>query len=183
MVSARKKMICDFSSQMFDVAERMTVASIRPFLWFNTEAEEAREFYLSVFRNSRTLGSTQTADWVSGSNGTVPIATFDFELQGLRFRALNAGPGDTFNKAISFYIETKDQAETDYYWDALTADGGSERPCGWLRDKFGVFWQVAPEAMLRLLGDPDREKAERVLQAMYKMRKIIIADVEAAYAG
>lgn len=159
------------------------MATILPFLWFNTEAAEAREFYLSVFKNAKSLETTQTTDWVSGSRGTVPVATYDFELEGVRFRALDAGPGDKFNEAVSFFIQTKDQAETDYYWEALTKDGGSERPCGWLQDKFGVLWQVAPEAVLRLIGDPDRAKAKRAVQAMYKMKKIVIADIEAAHAG
>lgn len=160
------------------------MTTIRPFLWFDTQAEAAREFYLSVFRNAKALGSIQYTDWVSGSNKTVRLATFDFELEGLRFRALNAGPHAAgFNERISFSIETKDQTETDYYWQALTAGGGSEEPCGWLKDRFGVFWQVAPAIMLRLLGDPDRVKADRVLRAMYKMKKIIIADLEAAHAG
>ncbi|MBY2963732.1 VOC family protein [Rhizobium leguminosarum] len=159
------------------------MATIFPFLWFNTQAEEARDFYLSVFRNAKKLGSTEVPDWVSGTNRTVPIATYDFALEDLRLRTFNAGPGDGFNDAVSFFIETRDQAETDYYWEGLTSRGGSERACGWLRDKFGVNWQVCPEITLRLIGDPDRKKAERTLQAMYKMQKIIIADLEAAYAG
>lgn len=159
------------------------MATIFPFLWFNTQAEQAREFYLSVFSNAKKLGSTEVPDWVSGTNRTVPIGIYDFALEGTRFRAFNAGPADSFNDAVSFFIETKDQAETDYYWQALTSGGGAERACGWLRDKFGVNWQIVPEITLRLIGDPDREKAERALRAMYKMRKIIVADLEAAYAG
>ena len=99
------------------------------------------------------------------------------------FTALNAGPASPFNERLSLYIETKDQAETDYYWNALTADGGQERPCGWLTDKFGVYWQVIPEITLRLMGDRDREKADRARQAMYGMKKIVIADLERAFAG
>jgi predicted 3-demethylubiquinone-9 3-methyltransferase (glyoxalase superfamily) len=159
------------------------MATIRPFLWFNTNAQEARDFYLSVFRNSKALEAFELTDFISGTNETVPHATFDFELEGLRFTALNAGQMPPFNERLSLYIETKDQSETDYYYEALTADGGSEQPCGWLTDKYGVYWQVIPEITLRLMTDPDRKKAHRARQAMYKMKKIIIADLEAAYAG
>ena len=159
------------------------MATIHPFLWFNTDAEDARDFYMSVFKNSTALKTTELTDYVSGTNNTVPIATFDFELEGLHLTALNAGPQPPFNDRLSLYIETKDQAETDYYYEALIADGGSEQPCGWLTDKYGVYWQVIPEALPRLSSDPDREKADRVRQAMYGMHKIIIADLEAAHAG
>jgi predicted 3-demethylubiquinone-9 3-methyltransferase (glyoxalase superfamily) len=159
------------------------MATIRPFLWFDVQAKEARDFYLSVFKNARASGGAELTDWVTGTNKKVPIATFDFELEGLRFTALNAGPREPFNERLSLYIETKDQRETDYYWQALTAGGGSEKPCGWLTDKFGVYWQVIPEITLRLMADPDRKKADRARQAMYGMSKIIIADLEAAHAG
>jgi predicted 3-demethylubiquinone-9 3-methyltransferase (glyoxalase superfamily) len=159
------------------------MATIRPFLWFDTNAKEARDFYLSVFKGSGALGGTQLTDSVSGSRKKVPIETFDFQLEGTRFTALNAGPNSPFNERLSLYIETKDQAETDYYWNALTADGGKERPCGWLTDKFGVYWQVIPEITLRLMGDADRKKADQARQAMYGMSKIIIADLERAFAG
>ena len=159
------------------------MATIHPFLWFDTQAEDARDFYLSVFKTSKALGSAQLTDWVSGTNKTVPIEVFDFELEGLRVTAFNAGPRPPFNERLSLYIETKDQDETDYYWQALTAGGGSEQPCGWLKDRFGVYWQVIPEITLRLMADPDREKADRVRQAMYRMSKIVVADLEAAYAG
>ena len=159
------------------------MATIHPFLWLDTDAEEARDFYLSVFKNAKALKTLEFTDWVSGTNKTVPLATFDFELEGLHFTALNAGPRPPFNERLSLYIETKDQQETDYYWQALTADGGVEKPCGWLTDKYGVYWQVVPKITLRLMSDPDREKADRVRQAMYKMSKIIVADLEAAYAG
>jgi predicted 3-demethylubiquinone-9 3-methyltransferase (glyoxalase superfamily) len=159
------------------------MATIHPFLWFDANSKEARDFYLSVFKNAKALDSAELTDWVSGTNKTVPIATFDFELEGLRLTALNAGPRPAFNERLSLYIETEDQRETDYYWQALTADGGRERPCGWLQDKFGVYWQVIPKITLRLMADADREKADRARQAMYKMTKIIVADLEAAYAG
>jgi len=159
------------------------MATIRLFLWFDANAKEARDFYLSVFKNAKALDSVVLTDFVSGTNKTVPIATFDFELEGLQFTALNAGPRPPFNERLSLYIETEDQKETDYYWQALTADGGIERPCGWLQDKFGVYWQVIPNITLRLMGDPDRNKADRVRQAMYQMSRIIVADLEAAYAA
>lgn len=160
------------------------MASIRPFLWFDTQAQQARDFYLSVFKNAKALGSLELNDWVPGSKKTVPVGEYDYELEGLRFKALNAGPRkEQFNERLSLYIETKDQAETDYFWAALTAEGGSEKPCGWLTDKYGVYWQVIPEITPRLLADSDRAKADRVKDAMYKMSRIIIADLEAAYAG
>jgi predicted 3-demethylubiquinone-9 3-methyltransferase (glyoxalase superfamily) len=159
------------------------MATIHPFLWFNKNAEEARDFYLSVFKNGKALGDTVFTDWVGGTNKTVPHAIFDFELEGLRLTALNAGAMPPFNERLSLYIETKDQAETDYYYGALTAGGGTAQPCGWLTDKYGVYWQVIPEILLRLQVDPDREKANRVRQAMYGMTKIVVADLEAAYAG
>jgi predicted 3-demethylubiquinone-9 3-methyltransferase (glyoxalase superfamily) len=159
------------------------MASIHPFLWFNGNAEEARDFYMSVFKNSKRLETTEYTDGNLGADGSVPHATFDFELEGLHLTAFNAGPQSPFNFRLSLYIETSDQAETDYYYSALTADGGSAQACGWLTDKFGVYWQVIPEALPRLSSDPDRARADRVRQAMYGMHKIIIADLEAAYAG
>ncbi|MDX8440657.1 VOC family protein [Mesorhizobium australafricanum] len=159
------------------------MATVHPFLWFNLDAEEARDFYLSVFKNSRALGSIEFTDFVGGTNRTVPHAIFDFELEGQRFTALNAGGVPAFNERISLYIETRDQAETDYFWNALIAGGGSEQPCGWLKDKFGVFWQVIPSEALLLMNDPDRAKAGRARQAMYSMKKIILADIAAAHAG
>jgi predicted 3-demethylubiquinone-9 3-methyltransferase (glyoxalase superfamily) len=159
------------------------MATIRPFFWFDDNGEEARDFYLSIFENGKSLGGTKLTDWVSGTNKSVPIETFDFELEGLRFTGLNAGPRPAFNERLSLYIETKDQRETDYYWNALIANGGVERPCGWLTDRFGVYWQVIPEITLRLMSDPDRQKADRARQAMYRMKKIIVADLIAAHAG
>jgi predicted 3-demethylubiquinone-9 3-methyltransferase (glyoxalase superfamily) len=159
------------------------MATIHPFLWFDTQAEAAQDFYLSVFKNAKALEAMTFNEWVSGKDKKVPLGVFDFELEGLRFTALNAGPRPAFNERLSLYIQTKDQVETDYYWEALTADGGAEKPCGWLTDKFGVYWQVVPEIMPRLMADPDHEKADRVRHAMYKMHKLIIADLEAAYVG
>lgn len=148
---------------------------IYPHLWFNSQAEEAMEFYTSVFRDSKLLGRTELPD--------PELSVVRFELAGLSVIALNANSRAQYNEAFSFLVETEDQVETDYYWNALTAGGGEERPCGWLTDKFGVYWQVTPTVLLRRIGDPDRAKAGRVLRAMYQMKKIIIADVERAYRG
>ncbi len=153
------------------------------FLWFDTEAEEAMNFYLSIFRNGQRRAVRTYPDTVGGTDDKQPLQTFEFELDGMPIIALNAGPTDGFNERVSLLIETKDQAETDYFWNALIADGGEEKPCGWLTDKFGVYWQVAPSILTRLTSDPDRAKARRALDAMYKMKKIVIADLEKAFAG
>ena len=146
-----------------------------PHLWFQNQAEEAMEFYMSVFKGSKVLSSTKLPD--------PELSVVRFELAGMPVVALNANSRVPYNEAFSFLVETEDQAETDYYWNALTADGGKEQPCGWLTDKFGVYWQVTPSILLQMIADPDREKAGRVMQAMYKMKKIIIADIECAYHG
>jgi len=148
---------------------------IIPHLWFQSQAEEAMDFYLSVFEDSRVLSRTELPD--------PEVSVVRFELAGLTVAALNANSRVPYNEAFSFLIETADQSETDYYWSALTGGGGKERPCGWLTDKFGVYWQVIPTALLMMEADPDREKAGRVLRAMQKMKKIVIADLEAAYRG
>jgi predicted 3-demethylubiquinone-9 3-methyltransferase (glyoxalase superfamily) len=145
---------------------------ISPFLWFDGNAVEAMEFYLSVFKNS-----TKKAI-MPGPDGSVMGVTF--ELEGLEFQGLNAGPMFKFNEAVSFFVKSDTQEEIDYYWEKLTADGGKESMCGWLKDKFGLSWQIVPPILGKLLGDPDREKAGRVMQAMMQMNKIIIADLEKA---
>jgi predicted 3-demethylubiquinone-9 3-methyltransferase (glyoxalase superfamily) len=148
---------------------------VYPHLWFESQAEEAMEFYTSVFKDSKILARTDLPD--------PELSVVRFELAGLPIVALNAHSHAPYNEAFSFLVETADQAETDYYWDALTAGGGKEQPCGWLTDKFGIYWQVTPSILLQMEADPDREKASRVMQAMYKMKKIIIADLERAYRG
>jgi predicted 3-demethylubiquinone-9 3-methyltransferase (glyoxalase superfamily) len=155
------------------------MATIHPFLWFNGDGAQARDFYLSVFRNGKALSTTEVIE----PDGTVANPTFDFELEGLHLTTFNAGAMSPFNERMSLYIETKDQAETDYYYAALIAGGGSAKPCGWLVDRFGVYWQVIPEIALRLMAEKDHAKAGRARQAMYGMHKIVIADLEAAYAG
>jgi len=148
---------------------------VYPHLWFGTQAEEAMAFYTSVFKESKILGSIDLPD--------PELSVVRFELAGMPVAALNAHSNIPYNEALSFLVETGDQAETDYYYDALRADGGEAKPCGWLTDKFGVYWQVTPTILLRMLADPDRAKAGRAMQAMYKMKKIVIADLQRAYAG
>lgn len=146
---------------------------IAPFLWFDTQAEDAMNFYCSIFRNSKVLGVT------SGPNGIAQ--SVNFELEGQEFIGFNAGPHFKFNEAISFFVNCETQAEVDELWSKLTADGGAESRCGWLKDKFGLSWQIVPSILGQLLGDPDREKADRVMQAMLKMNKIDIAGLKRAY--
>ncbi|MCT7664060.1 VOC family protein [Shinella kummerowiae] len=148
---------------------------IYPHLWFQGQAEEAMAFYLSVFNGSTVIERILLPD--------PELSVVRFTLAGLPVAALNANSRVPYNEAFSFLVETADQAETDYYWNALIADGGKEQPCGWLTDRFGVYWQVTPRVLLRMLADPDQEKASRVMQAMYKMKKIVIADLEHAYRG
>ena len=148
---------------------------ITPFLWFDTQAEEAMNFYVSTFRNSKVLAVTP------GPNGIA--SSVSFELEGQEFIGLNAGPQFKFNEAISFLVDCKTQEEVDELWKKLTTDGGEESMCGWLKDKYGLSWQIVPSALGEMLGDEDPEKAGRVMQAMFKMRKIIIADLQKAYEG
>jgi len=147
---------------------------ITPFLWFDGQAEEAANFYVSLFNNSKishvTPGEGGKAQWVS------------FVLDGQEFMALNGGPHFKFTEAISLFVNCENQEEVDRLWDKLSADPAAER-CGWLKDKYGLSWQIIPSALSRLLSDPDREKAGRVMQAMLQMKKIIIADLEKAAAG
>lgn len=148
---------------------------ITPFLWFDNQAEEAMNFYASVFKNSKVLGVTP------GPNGIAQSVTFQLEDQ--EFIALNAGPQFRFNEAISFFVDCKTQEEVDDLWDKLTADGGEESMCGWLKDKYGLWWQIIPSALMEMLNDSDPEKAKRVTDAMLKMQKIIITDLNNAYEG
>ena len=152
---------------------------IVPFLWFNDQAEEAATLYTSLFDNSRVLEISRYAEGSPGPAGQV--MTVSFELEGQRFTALNGGPQFPFTEAISFFVHCEDQAEVDRLWDALTANGGQESMCGWLRDRFGVSWQIIPSALMRLMSDPDRERAGAVMQAMLQMHKIEVAILQAAY--
>ena len=153
---------------------------ITPCLWFDTEGEEAAQFYTSVFPNSRIVEVTRYGSAGPRPEGTV--MTVSFELDEQRFIALNGGPDFTFNEAISLEVDCETQNEVDSYWNALT-EGGEEGPCGWLKDKYGVSWQIVPKVLTELIGDPDQEKAQRVMAAMLKMRKIEIDELEKAAAA
>jgi predicted 3-demethylubiquinone-9 3-methyltransferase (glyoxalase superfamily) len=154
------------------------MSKIAPFFWFNNQAEEAIKFYTSVFKDSKVGQITRY-----GKAGPLPEGTFmtgSFELAGQEFIALNGGPEYTFTPAISFFVHCETQAEVDELWDKLT-EGGEIQQCGWLTDKFGVTWQIVPTILLELLNDPDAEKALRVTQAMFKMKKLDIAGLKRAY--
>ena len=153
---------------------------ITPNLWFDTEAEEAAEFYTSIFRNSRIVTKSHYTE--AGPREAGMVMTVDFELDGQRFTGINGGPDFTFDEAISLLINCADQDEVDYYWERLT-EGGSEGPCGWLKDRFGVSWQVVPEGMDELFSDPDPKRAARAMQAMLGMRKLDIAALRSAADG
>ena len=158
------------------------MSKLSPCLWFNGEAEEAAEFYTGIFPDSRIdQVSNAASDTPSGEKGMVLTVTFT--LGGQRFVGLNGGPDFTFNEAVSFMIDCGDQAEVDRYWEALTAGGGEPGPCGWLKDRFGVSWQVIPKQLYEVLEGPDRAGAERAMQAMLQMTKLDVAALEAAYAG
>ena len=152
---------------------------INPFLWFDTQAEEAAKFYTSVFKNSRIVSVSRYGEAGPGPKGTAMSVTF--ELEGQRYLALNGGPQFKFTPAISFFVNCDSQQEVDDLWSKLSA-GGKEERCGWLTDRFGLSWQIIPKALGELLGDPDREKANRVMQAMLKMVKIDIAGLQRAYS-
>ena len=148
---------------------------ITPFLWFDDQAEQAMRFYVSIFENSRVLEVTPGPD-----GKTMGVR---FELEGQEFTGLNAGPEFAFTEAISFYVNCKDQAEVDDLWAKLSAGAGEESRCGWVKDRFGLWWQIIPEALPRLMRDPDPVKARRVVDAMLKMKKIDVAELERAYAA
>lgn len=153
---------------------------ITPCLWFDTEGEDAATLYTSIFPNSKILNVTRYGEAGPREAGTA--MTVSFELDGKEFLALNGGPEYTFSEAISFQVFCKDQDEVDHYWSKLS-DGGEEGPCGWLKDRFGLSWQIVPRRLNELLTDPDREKSQRVMAAMLKMKKIGIAELEQAAAA
>jgi predicted 3-demethylubiquinone-9 3-methyltransferase (glyoxalase superfamily) len=153
---------------------------ITPCLWFDKQGEQAAEFYTSVFPNSRIGEVTRYGSAGPGAEGSA--MTVSFELDGQPFLALNGGPEFTFNEAISFQVFCKTQEEVDGYWNTLS-EGGEEGPCGWLKDRFGVSWQIVPAVLPVLLSDPDREKSQRVMTAMLGMGKLEIAGLEEAAAG
>jgi predicted 3-demethylubiquinone-9 3-methyltransferase (glyoxalase superfamily) len=153
---------------------------ITPNLWFDTEAEEAADFYVSVFKNSRIVDVARYTEGSPREAGMV--MTVEFELDGQPFVGINGGPQFQFDEAVSFQITCETQDEVDYYWDRLT-EGGSEGQCGWLKDKFGLSWQVAPTGMEELFGDPDPTRAERAMKAMLGMKKLDIAALREAADG
>lgn len=153
---------------------------ITPFLWFDNNAEEAMNFYISIFKNSKVLSVTRYGEAGPGPAGTVMTA--DFQLDGQEFVALNAGPRFKFTEAISFVVNCETQEEVDRFWEKLS-EGGEKSRCGWLKDKFGLSWQVVPMVLAELMGDKDPEKSKRVMQAMLQMDKIEIEPLKRAHAG
>jgi len=158
----------------------MTSKPFTTFLWFDTQAEEAARYYVSIFKNSRLGTIHRYTSAGPGEEGSVMLV--EFELNGQRFAALNGGPQYTFNPAVSFVVECDGQAEVDYYWDRL-AGGGQEVACGWVTDRYGLSWQVVPTVFFEMMSDPDSEKAARVTAAMLTMTKFDVAALERAYAG
>jgi predicted 3-demethylubiquinone-9 3-methyltransferase (glyoxalase superfamily) len=158
-----------------------TPQKITTYLWFKDNAEEAVTFYTSLFPGSRI---TNVARWPEGGPGPAgQVLNMVFELAGQQFMALNGGPQFTFTPAISLFVSCENQAEVDMFWTKLLENGGREDQCGWLQDKFGLSWQIIPTALMELMSDPDREKSARVMQAMFKMRRIDVATLERAHAG
>ena len=153
---------------------------IVPSLWFDTQAEEAAQFYVSVFKNSQILNVARYTDAGPGPAGSV--MTVEWELDGQRFVGINGGPQFTFDEAVSFQISCEDQAEVDYFWERLT-EGGEESMCGWVKDRFGLSWQVVPEGMDELFSDLDPQRADRAWKAMMGMRKLDIAALRSAADG
>ena len=154
---------------------------ISPFLWFNGQAEEAANFYVSLFRDSKIVRVVRNGEVAPGPTGDALVV--EFELFGQAFTAMNGGPNHPFTDAISLLVECEDQVEIDRYWNALIADGGAPVACGWLKDKYGLSWQIAPKRLLELIGSPDRVQADRVMAAMMQMIKIDLGKIEAAAAG
>jgi predicted 3-demethylubiquinone-9 3-methyltransferase (glyoxalase superfamily) len=157
---------------------------ITPFLWFDHQAEEAAKFYTSIFKNSKIGRVLRYSEEVAKTTGQPAgsVLTIEFEIEGQKFVVLNGGPQFKFNESVSFVVDCETQEEVDYFWEKLTADGGQESQCGWLKDKFGVSWQVTPTALIDMLHDKDSDKAERVMKAMLQMKKIDIEPLKDAYA-
>ena len=148
--------------------------SITPFLWFDTQAEEAMQFYASIFPRSKVISVQRNGD---------QVMSVTWELEGQRFMGLNAGPHFSFSEAVSFFVSCDTQQEVDELWDTLMAGGGTPSRCGWLKDRFGLSWQIIPTALPRLIGDPDRTRAGRAMQAMLQMQKIDAAALQRAFDG
>jgi predicted 3-demethylubiquinone-9 3-methyltransferase (glyoxalase superfamily) len=159
----------------------MSAQKVTTYLWYDHEAEDAARLYTSIVKNSRITNVTRYGDAGPGPKGTAMIV--NFELDGQEFLALNGGPMYKFTEAISLLVHCENQKEVDELWSKLTADGGEESMCGWLKDRFGLSWQIIPDVLGRLIGDPDPEKARRATEAMLQMKKIDIAGLERAHAG
>ena len=158
---------------------------ITPFLWFDSNAEEAVNLYVSIFKNSK-VGKVTRYDEASSKAAGRPegsVMTMEFQLEGQNFTAINAGPHFKFTEAISFVVDCETQEEVDYFWGKLTADGGQESQCSWLKDKYGLSWQITPRVLIEMIGDKDPQKAQRVMEAMLQMKKIDIATLQRAYDG
>ncbi|MCZ2824895.1 MULTISPECIES: VOC family protein [unclassified Modestobacter] len=159
----------------------MAQQKIVPNLWFDTQAEEAAQYYIDVFGAGRVIDVTRYPEGAPGPTGSV--MTVEFELAGQRFVGINGGPQLPFTEAVSFQIDCADQAEVDRYWDRLVGDGGEESQCGWLKDRYGLSWQVVPAGMAEIFADPDPARAQRAVQAMLGMRKLDVAALRAAADG
>ena len=158
---------------------------ITPFLWFDNNAEEAVNFYVSTFKNSKVGKVTRYNEASSKAAGRPEgsVMTMEFQLEGQSFTAINGGPHFKFTEAISFVVDCESQEEVDYFWNKLTADGGQESQCAWLKDKYGLSWQIVPRVLIEMIGDKDPQKAQRVMAAMLQMKKIDIATLQRAYDG
>lgn len=155
------------------------MSTIKPCLWFDNQAEEAGNFYANVFPDGEVVSVSRM-----GEGDPAPVLIMNIRLRGVEYMLLNGGAVHAgFNYAVSFMVDCADQAEVDHFWNALTADGGEPGRCGWLKDRFGLSWQIVPDALGRLASDPDPEKAGRVMAAMMGMDKIVVAELEAAHAG
>ena len=159
----------------------MSPQRIKTYLWFDHEAEEAANLYTSIFKDSKILNVARYGDAGPGPKGTA--MTVNFQLEGQEYIALNGGPMYKFTEAISLLVDCETQEEVDRLWNKLTADGGEESMCGWLKDRFGLSWQIIPTALFRLMSDPDAEKSRRVMEAMLQMKKIDVPTLERAHAG
>ncbi len=163
-----------------------TIQRITPCLWFDDQAEEAAKFYTAIFKDSRILNTSRYGEAGQDVHGKPPgtVLTVAFELDGQAFTALNGGPMFKFTEAISFQINCETQEDVDYYWERLSEGGDrSAQQCGWLKDKYGVSWQVVPTVLIRMIADPDLAKSQRVMTAMLQMQKIRIDELERAYRG
>ncbi len=156
------------------------IQKITPFLWFNQEAEEAANLYVSLFKDSKILGISRYGDAGPGPKGSAMVV--DFQLAGLRFKAMNGGPHFKFTEAISLAVSCDSQEEVDTLWSRLTANGGQESQCGWLKDRYGLSWQIVPARFTQMMQDKDPKRTQRVMQAMLTMKKFDIARLEEAYA-